>query len=206
MNKNVTLDPAIGGVITCLEKYLTGAVISVDGTLPLPSREECLGSYIGTYLDVIAERIPINAVYDARGNYERYECDIPSGGIKGIYLVGYEHPITGAASYYIGSTIECLRKRMNMHMRHIMTARVGGKESDTWARVWESRHGRNLDYAFLSYFPMNEEQSLVREVETFVQQHFKSVHGVDNILNREEKGMLTIEKKNPTPPLLGLDF
>ena len=47
---NRQMNPAVGGVISCLEKYLQDTIISVDGMPAVPSYPELLGSYIGTYL------------------------------------------------------------------------------------------------------------------------------------------------------------
>jgi len=196
------LDPAIGGIINCLELYLHDDIISVDGTPIIPTYEQCLGSYVGTYLDVIAERITFKPNYDSNGKYCGVVADLPSK-ITGFYCIGYEHPIDGTASYYVGSTIKCIRDRLGMLSRLVMTGKATGNESLTVANKWVEKHGRNLDYAFITYFPSNFPQTKLRKVETEVLNHYRRLFGTD-VLNVAEKAVRTLEWSPPTPPLEGL--
>jgi len=196
------LNPAAGGVIACMEKYLQDTMISVDGMPAVPAYEELLGSYIGTYLDVFAEKHPITIKYNVHGVYSGFTADIPAD-VTGFYCIGYEHPIDGTASYYTGSTIKCIRDRLSMMARLVMTGKATGKESLTVANNWVEKHGRNFDYAFISYFPANIKQAVMRPTETSVTNHYRRLYEND-VLNIATKAVKTLERKDPTPVLEGL--
>lgn len=199
---NRQMNPTVGGVIACLEKYLQDTIISVDGMPAVPSYPELLGSYIGTYLDVFAERHPITIKYDANGIYSGFTVDIPAFE-KGVYCIGYEHPIDGTASYYTGSTIKCIRDRLSMMARLVMTGKATGNESLTVPNRWVEKHGRNFDYGFISYFPTTMTQSIMRPVETCVTNHYRRIYETD-VLNIAKKAVRTLQRTDPTPVLDGL--
>jgi hypothetical protein len=198
------LNPAVGGVIACLEKYLQDTMVSVDGRPAVPTYEECLGSYIGTYLDLFAEKIPVSIKYDSNGVYKGVNADVDAD-IPGFYCIGYEHPIDGTVSYYTGSTIKCIRDRLSMLSRLVITGKATGKESLTVPNRWVEKHGRNFDYAFIAYFPTDLKQSIMRPTETYVTNHFRRIYD-DNVLNIATKAVRTLEWKEPTPELPGISI
>ena len=197
------LSPISAGVTLCLEKYLQDTPISIDNIPVLPSHNEFLGSYIGTYLDLFAEKIPVSIKYTANGKYDGVSASLDSK-MHGFYCIGYEHPIDGNPSYYIGSSIKCIRDRLGMMARLVITGKATGNESLTVPNRWVKKHGRNFDYAFITYFPTRDmKQSRMRPIETSVTNHFRRIY-MNDVLNIAKKAVNTIERKEPTPVLEGL--
>lgn len=194
----------LGGIYTLLDQYLHDDLIGLDGKPVIPSYNDFLATHVSAYLDVLAEKHPIRALFDDDGRYLGIDASIPKK-VSGFYVIGYEHPITNARSFYSGSSIDCIRARFTMAARHIFTGKKKGKESDALARQWVAKHGRNFDYAFYSIYPADLPQSRMRPVESLVTKNYRKLYGAD-VLNKVDKPLLTLEKKEPTPVLVGLDI
>lgn len=187
-----------------LDQRLNGEMYGLDGKLIIHPYNEYIASHIGVYLDILATKHPIKDKQNDFGKYCGITANIPSKS-KGIYVIGYKHPITGAESYYIGSSVKCIRDRLGMMARLIMTGKANGKESLTVPNRWVEKHGRNFDYAFFSYCELDFPQAKMRAIETLVTDYYREMFGPD-VINAAESATLTLEKKIPTPALDGLDI
>lgn len=176
----------------------------LDGDLALPNHVEYMSRDI---VDIFDKLTPTQIKPRLSGGVEFISgYDIPSG-LRGIYMIYYEHPISGIGSIYVGSSIYGVRKRISEFVRFVMHGEEGIRDRDSApSRKWRKSYGRSVDYAYVKFIKMSEDQNTLRELEKGVIYLLREKLGRDMVLN-ENDPTITLETKHlKTQPSGVLDF
>lgn len=190
-----TLSPTLQVAARVLDDTLYG----LDDTLILPKYEDFLSEYVSMVFTV-TKKTRISPRYSSTGEYKGIDFldyNIPSiKGTRGLYVIFYEHPISGDVSVYVGSTIRDPRERIGKFVRRVMTDL--GDDDIAAANKWIKKHGRTMDYASAIFIPIDAPQSMLRALEDGVIEYYNGFYPSGTVLNSISP-QITLEHKRKSP-------
>lgn len=193
--KQSTMSP----VVESCARALNGTLYGLDGTLILPQYVDFLSEYVSMVL-TMTEKTRITARYSPTGEYKGIDFldyNIPSiKGTRGLYVIYYEHPISGEVSVYVGSTIRDPRERIGKFVRRVMTDL--GDDDIAAANKWIKKHGRTMDYASAIFIPIDAPQTMLRALEDGVIEFYNGLYPANTVLNSISPN-ITLEQKRQSP-------
>ena len=179
-------------------------MFGIDGYPVLYSHQEFLADMIARYFENSATEYVVSPKFDGR-EYSGINLDLKSD-LKGWYALEHTHPITGEKTINIGSTIYCVRRRINEKIRHVI---IGVGTQDAFARDWINRVGKNVDYTCVKFLPMERaeiKQSFLRDIEGYLIKWYRNKYGNKAVINIEENPTVTLNTQivETTPALEGI--